>query len=246
MTARSLLSLSLLLLAACSKTPRPEPGASPAGSTTTKPPRIKEHKATPNEKVGTLPEGIGLSVGSKVPDVQVQDSDGRSVSLSSLLSKGSLLVVFYRGGWCPFCNYEIRSLSKAAPEFVSRGVTPVAVSVDLPEKAATTRATYTIPFPVLSDPELAMHRVFRVEKKVSDTEVLAMKGFDIDLEAASGQKHHVIAIPSLFLLDQEGKVRWAHADPDYKVRPTIPQILAAIDGVKLKTSPEAAPSASGR
>lgn len=244
MYARELLSLSILLLVACSKPPLLQEEAPSTSASPPKGSRIKEYQATPNEKVGTLPDGIGLPVGSKAPEAQAQDSDGKPVALSSLLSKGPILLVFYRGGWCPYCNFEIRSLTKAAPEFAWRGVTPVAVSVDRPDKAATTRATYTIPFPVLSDPELAVHKAFRVEKKVSDAEALAMKGFGIDLEAASGKKHLTIAVPSLFLLDREGKVRWAHADSDYKVRPTVSQILAAIDSVKLDAPPGGAAAVS--
>lgn len=247
MAIRLTLALSMLVLAACSRPSPTQEGVPSASASPPKSPRIKEYQATPNEKVGTLPEGIGLPVGSKAPEAQAQDSDGKSVTLSSLLSKGPVLLTFYRGGWCPYCNFEIRALTKAAPEFAVRGITPVAVSVDLPDKARATRATYTIPFPVLSDPELVLHRAFRVEKKVTEAEALAMKGFGVDLEAASGQKHHVIAVPSLFLLDREGRVRWAHADSDYKVRPTIPQILAAIDGLHLDTTaPGAASSAPGK
>jgi peroxiredoxin len=58
-----------------------------------------------------------------------------------------------------------------------------------------------------------------------------MKGFGVDLESYSGQTHHQIAIPSLFLIDRAGTVRWAHSDPDFKVRPSTDQILAAIDRV---------------
>jgi peroxiredoxin len=233
--------LAVALLAACSRaSPEPSPGASPGASSSGAAPRIpvaKEYKETPADKVGTLPEGVGLAVGSLAPEAQAQDLDGKTIALSALLAKGPILLVFYRGGWCPFCNFQLRALTRAFPEFQARGVTPVAVSVDLPENGAKTRATYTIPFPVLADPDLALHRAFRVEKSVGEVERLGMRGFDIDLEASSGRKHHVIAIPSIFLLDQERKVRWAHADLDHRVRPAIAQILGAIDAARLDARP---------
>jgi peroxiredoxin len=87
----------------------------------------------------------------------LHDAAGLEVRLSDLMRRGPLLLVFYRGGWCPYCNFQIRELTAAYPEYGKRGVTPVAISVDRVEESAKTLATYSIPFPVLSDPELAAH-----------------------------------------------------------------------------------------
>ena len=137
--------------------------------------------------------------------------------------------MFYRGGWCPFCNFQIRALAEGAPQFAARGLTLVAVSVDEPDAGARTRALYSLPFPVLSDPDLAFIDGFHVANKVGDAELARLKGFGMDLEASSGRTHHVIAIPSMFLIDKTGVVRWAHSEPDYKTRPSVTQILAALD-----------------
>lgn len=193
---------------------------------------MKSHEATPNERLGTLAAGLGVAVGEHAPDAIVRDADNREVHLQGLAGKdGRMLVVFYRGGWCPFCNFQIHELTVAYPEFQRRGVLPVAISVDRVDESARTRATYSIPFPVLSDPELGAHRAFRVLHHADNAEVARLKGFGMDIERASGQTHHVIAVPSMFLIDGQGVVRWAHADPDYKVRPSIAQILGVIDRV---------------
>lgn len=185
------------------------------------------------ERVGTLPPKVGIPVGRPAPDALLRDSDGHEVRLEDLVTNGPILLVFYRGGWCPFCNFQIRELTKAYPEFEKRGVTPVAVSVDDVDEAAKTQATYTIPFPVLSDPDLAAHRALRVAHYADEAEVAKLRGFGIDIERSSGRKHHTIAIPSIFIIDVEGVVRWAHADRDYKVRPSTEQLLAAIDALEL-------------
>ena len=112
-------------------------------------------------------------------------------------------------------------------------MTPVAISVDKVDEASKTNTTYEIPFPVLSDPELHAHEAFRVVHEASEDEVARLKGFGIDIERSSGKTHHKFAVPAVFLIDAHGVVRWAHADPDYKVRPTTAQLLAAIDGAKL-------------
>ena len=83
------------------------------------------------------------------------------------------------------------------------------------------------------DAQLLDRRVVRLWGPLDDATVAKMKGFGVDLERSSGQTHHEIAIPSLFLIDRTGVVRWAHSDPDFKVRPSTAQILAAIDVAKL-------------
>ena len=182
-----------------------------------------------------MPADVGIGVGQRAPDVTVKDAEGRDVELNDLIADGPVLLVFYRGGWCPFCNFQIRELTTAYPEYRRRGVTPVAISVDRTEETARTRATYTIPFPVLSDSDLAAHRAYRVVHHADDAEVERLRGFGMDIERASGRDHHVIAIPSLFVIDKDGVVRWAHADPNYRTRPSTGQVLAAIDDLDLRT-----------
>jgi peroxiredoxin len=215
--------LALVLgMVACSKSADSEPPAKHA-------PTPKPTTATPADKLGTLAPGTGLAVGEHVPDVQALDLAGKTVRLADLVAKGPLLLVFYRGGWCPYCNYEIHEMTVAFPQYQKRGVLPVAISVDIPEEGAKTNATYTIPFPVLSDSKLSVIDAFHVANHVDDATLAKMKGFGVDLEKASGQMHHTIAIPALFLIDKQGVIRWAHDDPTFTVRPSTEQILGAID-----------------
>lgn len=218
----AVLALALGLVA-CSKPADSEPPAKHA-------PTPKPTTPTAADKLGTLAAGTGLAVGEHVPDVQALDLDGKVVRLGDLVAKGPLLLVFYRGGWCPYCNYEIHEMTVAFPEYKTRGVLPVAISVDIPEEGAKTSATYTIPFPVLSDSKLSFINAFHVASHVDDAMLAKMKGFGVDLEKSSGQTHHTIAIPALFLVDTQGVIRWAHDDPTITVRPSTAQILGAIDG----------------
>ena len=194
---------------------------------------MKDYADPPANRIGVLAPGTGIPVGQKVPDIHARDLDGKDVSLSSLYAKGPILLAFYRGGWCPYCSSENHALATAYSEYQKRGVTPVTVSVDTPDAEAKTKATYTIPFPVLSDSDAAMIEAFHVVNKVDDATLAKMRGFGVDLESYSGKSHHEIAIPSLFLIDRTGVVRWAHSDTDFKVRPSTAQILAAIDATKL-------------
>jgi peroxiredoxin len=107
------------------------------------------------------------------------------------------------------------------------------VSVDTPANADQTFRTFEIPFPVLSDSDLVMHRAFKVLNVLSDEMVAKFKGFGIDFEKRSGRRHHTIAIPALFVVDRAGIVRWAHADRDHKTRPSIEQVLGVLAKLKL-------------
>jgi peroxiredoxin len=238
-----LLVLAAVASAACSK-PSGDmaPATQTAGSTSAtvaapaaKPSAtpMKDYADPPADRVGVLAPGTGIPVGQKVPDVHARDLYGKDVSLSSLYSKGPIVLAFYRGGWCPYCSSENHALATAYPEYQKRGVTPVTVSVDKPDAEAKTKATYAIPFPVLSDSDASMIEAFHVVNHVDDATLAKMKSFGVDLESYSGKTHHEIAIPSLFLVDRTGVVRWAHSDPDYKVRPSTAQILAAIDAAHL-------------
>lgn len=192
-------------------------------------PRTKQHEATPRDRVGTLPEGVGVAVGEAAPDARLTGLDGATVHLAELYAAGPALVVFYRGGWCPYCNFQVRELVTRRADLAARGLTPVLISVDRVEEAARTGAAYEIPFPVLSDPDLVAHRAFRVTHEVDEETRARYRGFGIDLERASGRDHHTIAIPSVFAVDAEGHVRFAHADRDYRTRPTVDQLLVALD-----------------
>ena len=209
------------------------PETSAGASSTSHAPTPKETTASPPEKLGVLAPGTGIAVGEHVPEVHARDLNGKDVRLSGVVAQGPVLLVFYRGGWCPFCNFQIRELTQAYPDYLKRGIRVVVVSVDKPDEASKTNATYSIPFPVLSDSDLSMIEGFHVAMQVDDAQLAKLKSFGVDLEQYSGKGHHTIAIPSLFLIDKKGVVRWAHSDPTYTQRPSTSQILAAIDGVHL-------------
>jgi len=214
----------------------PSTAASSVGSGSSSPslPQMEAYAAPAATRLGVLAPNTGIGVGQTVPDVSALDLDGKPVSLAQLYKAGPILLAFYRGGWCPYCNTEIHSLTLAYPEYRKRGVTPVALSVEKPEEGAKLKATYVIPFPVLSDSDAKVLEALHLVKKVGDEELTRLKSFGIDLEAASGKTHHEISIPALFVIDRTGTVRFAHSDPDFKVRPTSAQILAAIDALKLE------------
>ncbi|WP_406829082.1 peroxiredoxin-like family protein [Microbulbifer sp. ARAS458-1] len=192
------------------------------------PERLPELSVTEDAALGT--GDVGLKAGAKPEDFTVRDHKGDAISLRSLVAyKAPILVIFYRGGWCPYCNVQIRQLAEAWPEFEKRGVTPVLISADKPDAGAMAKATYEIPFPVLSDPDLKAHEAFDVVVQIDDATVEKYKTYGIVLEDWSGRDHHKIAAPGIFLVNKEGVVEWAHVSKDYKTRPSVGQLLEVLD-----------------
>ena len=188
-----------------------------------------ELKPTPATALGTAPAGSGLAIGEAAPDATLADITGGMHELKALYASGPTLVVFYRGGWCPFCNLQLHDYSEAKSEFERRGVQIVAISVDQPSEEAKTQARDGVPFPMLSDSRLVAHRAFRVVHVPSDVERKALAGYGIDLAAFSGESHGSYAIPAIFVIDRGGAVRFAHVDEDYKTRPSAAQMLQVVD-----------------
>jgi peroxiredoxin len=189
---------------------------------------------TPDAKLGTAPSGFGLAVGQRAPDAALDDVNGKKQKLSELYKAGPTFVVFYRGGWCPFCNVQLHDLAAAKADFDKRGIRLVAISVDKPSEEAKTQAKDGVPFPMLSDSKLAVHKAFKVVHATSDEEQKKMAGFGVDLGAYSGEAHKSFAIPSVFLVDKTGVIRFAHVDEDYKTRPSPKQLLAVADKLGIK------------
>ncbi|HEX5054308.1 MAG TPA: peroxiredoxin-like family protein [Planctomycetota bacterium] len=187
--------------------------------------------ATPSEKLGTAPAGFGLRVGDQAPDASLPDITGKELSLAALYQQGPTLVIFYRGGWCPFCNLQLHEFSGSQPDFERRGVHIVAISVDRPSEEAKTQAKQGVPFPMLSDSNLVAHRAYKVVHVPGDAERKALANYGIDLAAYSGEHHGSFAVPALFLVDRGGTIRFVHADEDYMTRPSAEQMLAVVDRV---------------
>jgi len=178
------------------------------------------------DALGTREDGLGLAVGAAIPPFEIQDFRGETFS-STAINDANTLVVFYRGGWCPFCNFQIRELSQSHDKFKALGVSLVAISVDRPDAAEVTRNAYEVPFPVLSDPGLKAHEAFNVVLQLDAAGVARLAKYGYDIEEWSGEDHHKMAVPAVFLV-RDGKVAWAHVARDYKTRPSTKQLLTAV------------------
>lgn len=169
-----------------------------------------------------------LSVGAQVPDAAVRRSDGTPVRLQALIGGRPAVLVFYRGGWCPYCNTHLGQLKTVEKDLLDLGYTIVAISPDRPEKLAESSAQRELGFTLISDSKMEASRAFGLAFQV-DAETVAMylEKYKIDLEGDSGEKHHQLPVPAAYVARADGTIAFAYHDVDYKQRVDPQALLAA-------------------
>ncbi len=159
-----------------------------------------------------------LNVGATMPSFALKDIDGKTVSSDELLKKGNLVVVFYRGAWCPFCNLYLNKLQKNAGKIKEAGGNLVAISVENPDKSSGVAQKNELEFTVLSDPQLETARkfgiVYELEKQTDET----YKSKGLDVAKNNEMKKAELPLGATYVVDQSGKIVYAFLDTDYKKR----------------------------
>ena len=173
-------------------------------------------------------EVVPLKAGDSLPDVSLKDAAGKSIKLSAYHAEGPLVIVFFRGSWCPICTKHFQDLIKAHPEITKLGAKMVAISPDSVENTKGNTDKLKIPFPLLSDSDLVATKAFGLAFTVDDATITKYKGFGIDLEKSSGRDHHALPVPAVYIVDKAGKVTFAHSNPDYMKRLDVETILAEL------------------
>lgn len=166
-----------------------------------------------------------LQTGAKALDFTLPDAQGHPVTLSKLLAKGPVVLTFYRGGWCPYCNRQLKSYQDQLAQIHALGAELVAVSPERPDRAMDTIAKDALRFPVLTDVGNAVARRYGLVFRVADEVIPIYKGFGIDLEAANGDQSHELPMPGTYIIGPDGVIRLAFVQADYTKRLPVEQIL---------------------
>jgi len=172
----------------------------------------------------------GLQAGVEAPDFEALNFKGEKVRLSALYEEGPVVLIFYRGSWCPFCNAQLQQLQSRLEDFKKYSASLVAVSVDKIDKAAEAVEGNDLEFEIISNPEGDILEAYNLIYNVPDELNKKYKEkYNIDLEAASGRTDHVIAIPATYIIDTKGTIVFAYANEDYKVRTSVEEILQELE-----------------
>jgi len=168
-----------------------------------------------------------LKTGDVIPDTTVEDESGATLKLRELVRQAPSVLIFYRGGWCPYCTRHLSSLMEIEDDLRSAGYQILAISPDQPSKLAETPDREKLKYRLLSDSDMKTARAFGIAFEVDATTLEKYDEYGIDLEAASGQSHHLLPHPAVYVVAPDGTIRFAHVNEDYKVRLEPEKILAA-------------------
>ena len=154
-----------------------------------------------------------LLIGESIPTVVVPDAAGKSYDLNAKISEKPTILVFYRGGWCPFCNKELAGLQAIQADLVKMGYQLIAISTDSPDNLTRSIGKHQLSYTLLSDADLNVSKQFGIAFK-------APAAYSSTLAAGSDGKNvdKLLPVPSIFILDQKGIIQFEYINPDFKQR----------------------------
>jgi peroxiredoxin len=137
------------------------------------------------------------------------------------------IVIFYRGGWCPYCNMQLSDLRLVEPKLRAQGFEIVFLSTDRPEILYSSLKETDIHYTLLSDSHLDAANAFHVVYHLDDATLAMQKKYGVDLDTTTGTALHELPVPSVFIIDTTGTIRYVYSNPDYKIRLGADALLAA-------------------
>ena len=170
--------------------------------------------------------------GDPAPEFTLKAPDGRPVSSRELLAKGPLVVSFYRGVWCPYCNLELQALQDVLPDITARGASLVAISPQTAPNSRKSRRENKLDFPILSDVRSQVADAFGIRFALPDYLVELYKGFKNDLPVFNDDPSWVLPMPARYVIGTDGIIAYGEVNPDYTQRPDPSELLPVLDRLK--------------
>ena len=186
------------------------------------------HRATA-ELIASGQAQRALKAGDRAPEFALNDPDGNQVSSAELLARGPLVVSFYRGVWCPYCNLDLQALQQALPEITSRGASLVAISPQTAPNSRKSQRDNKLSFPILSDTRSEVANAFGIRFALPDYLVELYKSFKNDLPAFNNDPSWVLPMPARYVIGRDGVIAYAEVNPDYTTRPDPSELLPVLD-----------------
>ena len=160
-----------------------------------------------------------ILIGQSLPKMVLRTSDNTAFDLNAAIAEQAAILVFFRGGWCPYCSRQLGQLQSIESELVQLGFQIIAISPDRPGLLMGHAEKQGLKYRVLSDSEMMAAQSLGIAFRVDDATVNKYKtSYGIDLEADSGQTHHLLPVPSVFIIEKDGRIHFSYMNPNYKVR----------------------------
>ncbi len=177
-----------------------------------------------------------LKAGASAPSFELDDSEGRRVRSRSLIARGPLVVSFYRGVWCPYCNLELQALEAVLPDIAALGESLVAISPQTPANSRNSKRDNKLSFPILSDVNSNVAEAFGLKFALSDELIELYRAFGNDLPRINRDPTWVLPMPARYVIDREGIIAYAEVNPDYTHRPDPSELLPVLDCLRARTA----------
>jgi peroxiredoxin len=159
-----------------------------------------------------------LAVGMRAPAFSAQTKDGVLRTFSPESYQKPTVVIFYRGGWCPYCNMQLSDLHLVEPKLRQIGFEIVFLSTDRPAILYSSLKSEHIDYTLLSDSRLEAAKAFHIAFHLDDATIAKMKSFGVDLDSTTGEPLHELPVPSVFIIDRTGTIRYVYSNPDFRIR----------------------------
>ena len=173
-----------------------------------------------------------ISVGDSAPDFTLPNVTGDPVNLHETLRHGPVVLSFYRGGWCPFCNLELHALQTRLPEIRALGATLIGISPETPDKAMAAIDEHQLDFEVLSDIGNKTARQYGLLFTVYEEMRPLYLKWGLDVPASNGDDSWELPVPATYIIDRSGVIAAAHVDKDYTKRMEPDAVLATLQDLK--------------
>ncbi|KDC55140.1 peroxiredoxin-like family protein [Pseudoalteromonas sp. S3431] len=170
-----------------------------------------------------------LQIGQKVENFSLANHNGENVELADLLKKGPVIISFYRGGWCPYCNLELKALNDYLPQFKTQSAQLVAISPQLPDETLSTAQKNNLEFDVLCDVSNKVAEQFGLLFTLDERIQALYTQFGIDFEHYYGDKSFKLPLPATYVINQEGVITYAFLSEDYTLRAEPIDVMAALE-----------------
>jgi peroxiredoxin len=171
-----------------------------------------------------------VAVGDVLSDFALPDATGRDVSLSQLVKDGPAVLVFYRGGWCPYCNLALHQYqSELVPQLASYGATLAAISPQKPDESLSTAEKHDLQFAVLSDPGAHVARALGIAFEPAEDVLEAQRALGLDIRDGNADGSRELPMPTVLIVDPDRTVRFVDVQADYTSRTEVSEILTALN-----------------
>lgn len=167
----------------------------------------------------------GLFIGSKAPDFKGKDQNDKDIKLKDLLKKGKVVLVFYRGQWCPYCNRQLSALQDSLQQIIDKGATLIAISPEKSEMIDMTVEKTKAAYSILHDEDLKIMKAYDVDFEVPENTVTRYRNAGLDLQKLNGENGTNLPVPAVYIIDMESTITYRFFDKDYKKRPSVKDIL---------------------